>query len=425
MKVRQLIFGLAVACFLAACATANESYEIALKRESKGDASKSPETAVSEPVDDAAAYQLAELSPGERPPVDSDEAGLWMMMDKAEDRVKTSGRRYRDKALNDYVRDVVCRVSRDYCRDIRVYIMRVPYFNATMAPNGAMEIWSGLLLRVQNEAQLASIIGHELGHYLRRHSLKRMQSVIDTSGGLAAFQVVLATVGLGSLGNLATLAALGGLQAYSRDFEREADGYGVVLMSKAGYDPKESAKVWERLTREQKADDEEGSTYSFLSTHPESEERLAALKLLANKVQPQHPEGRDSSVTFRAVMRPYRGVFLSDELNLRRFKRTEELLKILREDNGEQPELLFYQGELYRLRNEKGDRERALATYRKALSVGKPPAEVHKSMGLILLKTKQRDAARRSLAQYLKEKPDASDARMIQHLMQGNRGEGK
>jgi predicted Zn-dependent protease len=65
----------------------------------------------------------------------------------------------RDPALNAYVRSVLCKVTDDYCRDVRVYIVDVPYFNASMAPNGAMMVWTGTLLRVRNEAQLALVLG--------------------------------------------------------------------------------------------------------------------------------------------------------------------------------------------------------------------------------------------------------------------------
>ena len=55
----------------------------------------------------------------------------------------------------------------------------MPQFNAMMAPNGMMLVWSGLLLRVENEAQLAAILGHELGHYLERHSVEQLRAAKD------------------------------------------------------------------------------------------------------------------------------------------------------------------------------------------------------------------------------------------------------
>src|SRR3546814_3527175 len=79
--------------------------------------------------------------------------------------------------MHAYLVEVMQRLSRDFSSDMRVYLMRTPYFNASMAPNGMMTVWSGLLLRVNDEAQLAAILGHEMGHYMQRHTLARMRDI--------------------------------------------------------------------------------------------------------------------------------------------------------------------------------------------------------------------------------------------------------
>jgi predicted Zn-dependent protease len=106
------------------------------------------------------------FSPGYKP-VDQDERGLWQQMEKLESDMRASNLLLRENELNSYVNDLACKISADYCSDMRVYVLRTPYFNAAMAPNGMMMIWSGLLLRCRNEAQLASVIGHEMGHFTR------------------------------------------------------------------------------------------------------------------------------------------------------------------------------------------------------------------------------------------------------------------
>ncbi|WP_333999038.1 hypothetical protein [Sphingomonas aurantiaca] len=87
-------------------------------------------------------------------PTTVDERGVWMEADEDERRLRESPSVIRDPALNAYVRGVLCRtVGDDRCRSVRIYIERVPAFNASMAPNGTMIVWSGLLLRVRNEAE--------------------------------------------------------------------------------------------------------------------------------------------------------------------------------------------------------------------------------------------------------------------------------
>src|SRR3546814_15342811 len=81
--------------------------------------------------------------------------------------------------------------------------MRTPYFNASMAPNGMMKVWSGLLLRVNDEAQLAAILGHEMGHYMQRHTLARMRDM-RSKAAIGAF-----LGGLGIVGGIAQLTQIG------------------------------------------------------------------------------------------------------------------------------------------------------------------------------------------------------------------------
>lgn len=77
-----------------------------------------------------------------------------------------------------------------------------------MAPNGYMEIWTGLMLRAQNEAQLAYVIGHEIGHYQERHSLERWRAVRNTTTALAFVRIAASAAGTGYAGDIATFAAL-------------------------------------------------------------------------------------------------------------------------------------------------------------------------------------------------------------------------
>ena len=74
-----------------------------------------------------------DFQPNYRPVTDSDEGGLWYVIDKQEEQVKTSPHRIRDPELNRYIHDLVCDLSGEYCSGIRVYIMKNPHFNASMA----------------------------------------------------------------------------------------------------------------------------------------------------------------------------------------------------------------------------------------------------------------------------------------------------
>src|SRR5512134_627575 len=159
-----------------------------------------------------------------RPEAGTDEGGLWAYMDREEQRLKRSSFLIRDPALQDYVNGIACRLAGDHCPEMRVYLVRTPYFNASMAPNGMMQVWSGLLVRMQNEAQLAAVLGHEIGHYLQRHSVERLRDAKSRSSFALILGMALGAAGAGAnVGQLAELGIVASMMAYGRDQEREAD----------------------------------------------------------------------------------------------------------------------------------------------------------------------------------------------------------
>ena len=349
-----------------------------------------------------------DIKPGERPELASDEAGLWMEMERAENRLLRSGAIVHDANLHEYVRGVVCRLAGPLCGDVRVYVVRRAGFNAAMAPNGMMQVWTGLLLRTDNEAQLAYVLGHELGHYMRRHSLQMWREARSRAAGLAVFQ---AMVGV-ALGGAGQVAVAGSLAAFSRDNEREADELGFEAMTAAGYERAEAPKVWERLLQERAAEGKSAPS-AFFATHPPTEERLASLRALAATRPAGGTSGEVGREALVAATRQLRGMLLNDELRTRRFAPTMVVLDHLVAVGDGLGELHFFHGELYRLRNGPGDDASAVAAYRKALEHPEAPAEAHRGLGVVLLRTGDRAGARAALARYLERRPDADDAAMI------------
>ena len=363
-------------------------------------------------------YSVKDLSPGARPPSNTDEAGLWMVMDRTERETGTAGNLVGDPDLNAYVAEVACRVAGEYCNDVRVYLIRRPAFNASMAPNGMMSVWTGLLLRVRNEAQLATVLGHELGHYLRRHSLQRMRDIIAKTNGLIFFQIAVGAAGASPIGDLAALGVLGSIQAYGRDHEREADGYGLLFLHRAGYDPREASKIWAQLLRERDADPEKKSPSLFFASHPPSEERRDVLAELGTTLQAQSGATKTGRDRFLAKVLPRRGDWLRDELNLRSFAATDVMLDDLLVDDPSPAEIYFFKAELRRLRNDEGDNKAALELYDKALSAaGTPPADIQRSRGGVLLRLGDNAAAAQAFQAYLDAAPQAPDRLIIEDMI--------
>ena len=360
---------------------------------------------------------VREIQPGERPDIASDEGGLWMAMDGVEHSLKTSGSLVTDAQLNSYVGDVVCKLAGPYCGDIRVYIVRAPHFNASMAPNGVLQVWTGLILRVQNESQLAYVLGHEIAHYLRRHSLSQWRDKHNKAEALVFLKIAANIAGHGYAGNIAQFIALASVFAYSRDHEREADELGFGLLLDAGYDPGQAANVWRNLIRERDASDEPEQLI-FFSTHPATLERVETLEKLASKVVSSDTPLNVGAERFNGSVLRLRSQLLRDELRLRKFDQSQVVLQQLIESSVNLGELEFFQGELYRMRSEPNDEERAIEAYHKALAYEDVPLEVHRELGLLYMRSGKRDEARKALRNYITSNSDADDKAMIEFYLE-------
>ncbi len=363
-----------------------------------------------------ATTSVPKIKPGETPAPETDEGGLWMMMDRMEENLKTSGRIETDPALNAYVHRIICKLEPDFCDDLRFYIVKTPHFNAMMAPNGYMEIWTGLMLRAQNEAQLAYVVGHEIGHYQERHSLERWRAVRNTTTALAFVRIAASAAGAGYAGDIASFAALFGLLAYSRDQERESDDIGIDLMADAGYDVHEAPKIWQALIEEHDAA-EHPEQFILFSTHPTSSERVETLQKMADVLESHGIYGQSFQSEYLAAIRPFRGQWLKNELRKRDYAASEVVLKhlLIAADNA--GELYFYQGELYRMPAQEGDLEKAIASYQKALNYDHYPPVVLRSLGLLFWKTQKIEDAKESFNNYLVVDPAAPDAEMVKSYL--------
>lgn len=350
----------------------------------------------------------ATLGRFERPGIETDEGGLWGLMDREEAKLRRSPFTIRDAGLTKYVQDVVCRLSADHCLDIRVHLVRTPLFNASMAPNGMMQVWSGLLLRVENEAQLAAILGHEIGHYLERHSLERMRDMKNR----AAFAQFMGM--FGAVGALGQLGVLSGMSAFSREQETSADRAGMLLMQNAGYDGQQAARVWDNLIGELKIKGGEnaGSRSPMMASHPPAATRRDDLTRLAGG-----KSGEAGIAEFQKATSRHKMTWLQDEIKRGQYEESLVLFDRLIGQNAPDPQTLFARGEIYRQRADKGDQQLSINDLNQSAQLENPPAEVFRSLGLVYRKQQNSDLALQSFEKYLVVAPEAADASLIKNYM--------
>lgn len=152
--------------------------------------------------------------------------------------------------------------------------------NAFALPGGKIAVYTGIFPVARTEAGLAAVMGHEVVHALARHGAERMSQGQLTNAALQAAGAASGAAGGGGMMSQAAMAALGAgaqvgvLLPFSRKHESEADYIGILLAADAGYDPRESVSLWERMGQLSQG----GGPSEFLSTHPSHETRIDQLK---------------------------------------------------------------------------------------------------------------------------------------------------
>jgi len=359
-------------------------------------------------------------------PTDKDEQGLWHEMQRVEEEVADTNLLVQDPEVTNYLRDLIGKVGGPAARDFRIYLLRIPDFNAMMFPTGFAVVFSGLLLRMRNEAQLAGVIAHESGHFLRRHMIRawrderRKTDILAIGSMLAGIGGASAGVYLGDYVQLAQLGTILSLFSYSREMEAEADAIGAKNVAAAGYDPMEMSNIWQQLIGEEDA----GARYrrkhrrrgSLFDTHPTSDARMADLKADALEMRIPGKIYDDGRERYLATIGPIRQMLLDDQVKLNDPGASEYLIQTLAQD-GWNGLLRFYEGEVWRLRNRRGDDVRAEQSYAAAVVYPDAPAEAWRWHGISLMKAGRAAEAKAAFARYLTMKPDAPDAAWVRQMV--------
>jgi metalloendopeptidase OMA1, mitochondrial len=168
-----------------------------------------------------------------------------------------------------------------------------PEVNAFCLPGGKVGIYAGILPITKTEAGLATVIGHEVAHAVARHGAERMSEAVLMQVGGSVLDFSLQQVDSDPRWQSAAVTAyglgakLGRELPHSRKQESEADYLGMLYMARAGYDPEEAVRFWERFKAFNEAQGA-GATPWFLRTHPLDEARIQQLKELLPEAHRQY-----------------------------------------------------------------------------------------------------------------------------------------
>lgn len=384
------------------------------------------------------------------------EASVMKTVTEYEEHFRRRGFLVQDQELEAFVQEVGARLAPKpvdpYIR-YRFHVVRDPTVNAFALPDGQIYVHAGLLATVENEAQLAAVLGHEVSHTAGHHGLLTYRSN-------RAKQVSSMALGPFTLG-LADIFLVLSIYGYSRDLESEADVHGAAAMLAAGYDPREAARFFDLLRLD--PEEEEPKRATAWSSHPDLAVRAERMRAesatllenrdpatlrtdaaayrsrvrgvtvavmyglldadqprtacaLATRLVTEVPGNAAAHLAVGDTLRALGARPLAsppDTLTDKEKKANQKDRRKLTREEREQRRLATPEGQAIRRTN----LENALTAYREALSLDPELAEASRGAGFALIQLDRLEEGGTALVRYLRARPEAADRPIILKLL--------
>ncbi|RZV36082.1 MAG: hypothetical protein EX272_09395 [Chromatiales bacterium] len=381
-----------------------------------------------------AAYAAKVVPAYESPslPVEADEIDLWERASSHENRLRNAGTVFHDRHMEAYIEALAARMLGDSIDHLGIEIdfvlVREPTLSAWAYPYGTIGLHTGLLVRMDNEAQFGAILAHEISHFLQRHTYREMldgdkQSKVGKGLGFLASLAMAKETGtfdkgvMDIAGNLWENLATSG---YSKKNEYVADEEGLELMMRAGLPIDEAIPAFEALGENEVYG--AGDPRKMWSSHPRLEDRIKNLRKEIKRakrkktfVDADMPVAQDY---FRGIA-PALLMNARLDINERKFRRAREALEKYLMVVPDDPEAHYLVGETYRRANPLGPEfESCQAAYRSALEHDSAFAPALKELGMTYRVQRQGAAARDAFEQYLEHAANAADAGIIRAYLE-------
>ena len=363
-------------------------------------------------------YSKPDVSPvAEALLMNEDEKMLWQKAEQEQLAFEDNGLIYTDQELEDYLNQVAGKLRPQSAPQnlvIRVKVIKNPYLDAFVYPNGMIYIHTGLLARMDNEDQLAAVLAHELIHCTQRHALRAFRKYRDQPAVLTAVQnTMLKARGLQDMARYMGIGGpMAGISGYVRELEAEADRLGFELMTAAGYNPNEALFLFDQMIAE--IEQENIEEPFFFGSHPTVRQRVDNLQKLTDPVYLNKEPAIKNRKNYFAKLGK---LFLDNarlDIRLGRFQAArhgiEKFLQIKRDDS----RAFFLLGEIYRQQGRAIDTQLALENYKRAITLDPGYAAALKAIGLIHYKKGHHALAKKFFESCLQLSPNATDKAYIQ-----------
>ena len=321
----------------------------------------------------------------------------------------------------------------------RFHVLRSPVSNAFALPNGSIYLSVGLLAHLDNEAELAQVIGHEISHVVLRHGIKSYEG--NRARIITAHIADMFLFGT----SLAYLPYIASVASFSREQEEEADVAGLRSVVAHGYSPDEAIRVFERIQEVKNGEAVEGSWYS---SHPSNSQRAEALRERVRKGEIPAGQHRGEGAAYREVAALIAEENIRLKLNARQYELALDAATRSLTEHPDSALYHFYQGEAYRSMGDdskgaarehswiygksyndalvaefEGRRnefyQSAEKAYQQALSLDSHLLVALRGLGLENLGRGEYDAARERLGAYLAQNKTVNDREYINNLLRG------
>lgn len=362
-----------------------------------------------------------------------DEQHLWKQARASAYRLDTSGLLFEDPDLETYLQEVALRLAGDTLAEggvtPRVRVLSNPDMNAFAFPNGVIYVHTALLARMDNEAQLATMLSRELVHVMQRHALMKHRSDRATGNLMAASGLLLSGVkGGGNAKLLLQAGSFSSMAGYAHALEMSADARGLEMMDRLGYDLEEAPKLFETTIaylEEVKAQRPPSPLPFAFSTPVHVTHRIGNYrKLLSTRFADSvsSPDRVRNTEVFRRKVRRAAVHQAQLELDRGRFDSAAVTIERAIEVDAADPDAWVILGEARERSNSAPDTEAAIDAaidaYKRALALDRAHAGAHRALGLLYYRDVKNGgaapergaAARVHLARYLEVAPEAPDA---------------